>query len=151
MYCIYRCWKDAGCFQGLVAARSWRFESSLGHHSFCPSRTEIPNNAPMRLQILRLRMLGLSLSAIARSTGRARQTVTKVVRAPEIQAKMRELRERLLGDADNWPESVNFAIRHEANGALAYRLLADFGVIPTSAQDEPAGQLSSSHRRRLRI
>jgi hypothetical protein len=55
--------------------------------------------------------------------------VTKVVRAPDIQAKAQEVRARLL--ADDWAESLNFVVRTELNGAMAYRLARAFGVVPS--------------------
>jgi len=45
---------------------------------------------PMQAKILELYRQGCSLCEIARITHRARQTVTKIVRAPEVQAKIRE-------------------------------------------------------------
>jgi len=99
----------------------------------------------MQMQILRLRMQRCSLCEIARRTGHARQTVTKVVRAPEVQDKMRELKERLLGESDGWIESVRYAVRNELDGSLAYRLL--FGVIPTTEQDVAASRARSSPRK----
>jgi hypothetical protein len=85
---------------------------------------------PMQAEILRLYVQGCSLCEIARRTGRARQTCTKVVRAPDIQAKIQEQKEKLLGESDAWLESVNFAVAHELNGQLAFRLSQLFEIIP---------------------
>ena len=90
----------------------------------------------MQAQILRLYMEGCSLSEISRRTHRARQTVTKVVRAPDVQAKLKEVKAILLGEADAWAESINYAVTHETDAALAYRLLQDFGVIPSPEKEE---------------
>jgi hypothetical protein len=60
-------------------------------------------------QILRLYMQGCRLCEIARRTHRPRQTVTKVVRAPDVQGRIRETKERLLGESDAWLESIAFA------------------------------------------
>ena len=68
---------------------------------------------------------------IARRTHRARQTVTKVVRAPDIQAKIREQKEKLLAESDDWLESINFAVTHETDARLAYKLSEAFGIIPS--------------------
>ena len=81
---------------------------------------------PMQAEILRL-----YLCEIARRTHRARQTVTKVVRAPDIETVIRQQRERLLAESDAWAESINFAVTHELDGRLAYRLAKDFGAIPS--------------------
>ena len=86
---------------------------------------------PMQAEIIRLYLEGRSLCEISRRTHRARQTVTKVVRAPDIQAMIREQRERLLGESDDWLESINFAVTHETDARLAYKLSEAFGIIPS--------------------
>jgi hypothetical protein len=101
----------------------------------------------MQLKILRLYLQGKSFCEISRRTHRARQTVTKVCRSPEVQQKFQELKERLLGESDDWVESINFAVTHEVNGALAYQLLKDFGVIPVHDQDVAASRARSSPRK----
>ena len=83
-----------------------------------------------QLEIIRLYMQGCSLCEIARITHRARQTVAKIVRAPEVQAKIEELKGKLLGSSDKWIESLNYAVDTELDGNLAYELMKDFGVIP---------------------
>lgn len=50
-----------------------------------------------------------------------RQTVTKVVRAPDVRAKIEELKAMLLAESDAWAESLNYAVMHELDGRLAYR------------------------------
>ena len=45
--------------------------------------------------------------------------------------RIQEVKERLLAESDAWAESVNFAVTHELDGRLAYRLLVAFSVIPT--------------------
>ncbi len=96
-----------------------------------------------QLQIIKLYLEGHSLSEISRETNRARQTVTKICRAPDVQAKIRELREKLLGESDDWLESINFAVTHELNGLLAYTLLKDFGVIPQRVENSAAERQSN--------
>ncbi len=66
--------------------------------------------------------------------------MTKICRLPEVQDKLREVKERLLAEADDWTESINFAVTHETDGSLAYRLLKDFAVIPTREQLKPRRQ-----------
>ena len=81
---------------------------------------------------------GFSLREIARRTHRARQTCTKICRSGEIQTKVQQLKHRLLGESDAWLESLNHAITHEMNGALAYKLLQAFGVVPRPEKNVPA-------------
>jgi hypothetical protein len=96
---------------------------------------------PMQAKILELYLQGRSLCEIARITHRARQTVTKIVRAPEVQAKIQELKGKLLGSSDKWIESVNYAVDTELDGNLAFELMKDFGVIPPQVKYvQPAQQ-----------
>src|SRR5215470_13598208 len=92
----------------------------------------------MQTEILQLYLQGCSLCEIARRTGRARQTITKICRLPDVQAKIEELRGKLLGESDDWAESINFAVRHETDGRLAYKLLQAFGAIPSAEKRVPA-------------
>jgi hypothetical protein len=62
-----------------------------------PVETRLRISVPMQLWIIKLFMPDHSLCEISRITGRARQTVTKVVRAPGIQARREELKAKLLG------------------------------------------------------
>ena len=86
---------------------------------------------PMQAEIIRLYLEGRSLCEISRRTHRARQTVTKVVRAPDIQAKVQEVQARLLAESDDWLESINFAVTRELDGRLGYKLSEAFGIIPS--------------------
>jgi hypothetical protein len=86
----------------------------------------------MQGEIVKLYLGGHSLSEISRQTHRARQTVTKVCRGPDIQTMIREQREMWIAESHAWAESINFAVTHELDGRLAYRLCEAFGVIPPS-------------------
>ena len=89
---------------------------------------------PMQAQIIALFVKGYSLSEISRQTHRARQTVTKICRSEDVQAKIQELRARLLAESDAWLESINFAVTHETDGRLAYKLSEVFGIIPSPSK-----------------
>jgi DNA-binding CsgD family transcriptional regulator len=101
-------------------------------------------NAAQQLQILDMFLAGYGYSAIARQLHRNRRTVTRICKSPEIEAKMEELKGRLLGESDDWVESINFAVRHEMDGRLAYQLAKDFGVIPSPAKNLPAEKQNSN-------
>jgi hypothetical protein len=88
---------------------------------------------PARLRIFQLRMQGHSWSEIGRRTKHCRETCRKILRDPEIQTRMRQLKERLLGESDEWAKSISFAVRTEVNGQLAFKLLERFDVIPSRA------------------
>jgi len=81
-------------------------------------------------QIIGLYLAGHNFVEIARQLHRDRRTVAKICRLPDVQAKVREIREKLLAESDDWAESINFAVRHETDGRLAYKLLQAFGAIP---------------------
>jgi hypothetical protein len=95
---------------------------------------------PMQAQIIALFVKGYSLSEISRQTHRARQTVTKICRSEDVQAKIQELRARLLGESDDWLESINFAVTHETDARLACKLSEAFGIIPTREKNALTGK-----------
>ena len=47
---------------------------------------------------------------------------------------MSEARERLLAESDAWLESINFAVTHEPDGRLGYKLSELFGIIPSPSK-----------------
>ena len=115
-----------------------------------PSRLRISPVA--QLEIIRLYMRGCSFCEITRRTGRARQTVTKICRSEDVQAKIRELKQRVLSVSDSWVASVKFAVDNETDGKLAYGLLRDFNVIPPradSAQPKKPNEDQVTDRERL--
>ena len=106
-------------------------KSALKSTAIVPTEPILRITAPMQAEIIRLYMEGCSLCEIARQTGRARQTVTKVARRLDVEAKIREMKEKLLAESDAWLESINFAVTHEMDGALALRLCTAFGIVPS--------------------
>lgn len=85
----------------------------------------------VQAQVIKLYLEGRNFVQIARQLHRDRRTVAKICRLPDVQAKITEIRERLLAEAEAWVESLNFAVTSELKGKLAYRLLKYFGVIPS--------------------
>lgn len=97
---------------------------------------------PQQLRIIEKYMRGTSIRHIAEEEDRARQTVTKIVRAPEVQSYIEKLREEVMALGDEMVKSVRFALRHELDGRLAHEMLKDIGVIqprtePWSSQCQP--------------
>jgi Helix-turn-helix domain len=96
------------------------------------SRTYLP---PLQVERIKLRYVeGKSLRQIAAEEGRARQTITKIVRSPEMQEHLQQLRGKLYGFLDElvdtvYAECVNKRAQ-TGNAELAYSLLVHFGVIP---------------------
>jgi hypothetical protein len=89
---------------------------------------------PQQLRIIEKYMQGISLRRIAEEEDRARQTVTKIVRAPEVEGCIEKLREEVIALGDEMVKSVRFAVRHELDGRLAYEMLKDIGVLRPRAQ-----------------
>jgi hypothetical protein len=88
-------------------------------------------NAAQQLQILDMFLAGYGYSAIARQSHRNRRTVTRICKSRDVLAKIQEQKAKLLGESDSWLESINFAVTHEMNGEIAFRLLRAFGAIPS--------------------
>jgi hypothetical protein len=88
---------------------------------------------PQQLRIIEKYMQGMSLRRIAEEEDRARQTVTKIVRAPEVEGCIEKLREEVIALGDEMVKSVRFAVRHELDGRLAYDMLKDIGVLQPRA------------------
>ena len=88
-------------------------------------------NAAQQFQIVEMFFAGYSYSAIARQLHRNRRTVTRICTSRKIQETVREMKAKLLAESDAWLESINFAVTHETDARLAYKLSEAFGIIPT--------------------
>src|SRR5262249_238578 len=60
-----------------------------------------------------------------------------------VQDKVREMNEKLLTESDAWAESINFAVKHETDGRVAYALAKSFGAIPSPEKKMPIGKQKS--------
>lgn len=94
---------------------------------FGKSGLQVP--VPQQLRIVEKYMQGMSIRRIAEDEDRARQTVTKIVRAPEVQNYIEKLREQVIALGDEMLNSVRYALRNELHGQLGYQMLKDIGVI----------------------
>ena len=102
-----------------------------------PKRTKKPLSripAPQSERILQRFIVGQSIREISRGEGRARQTVTKIVRSDKVQAYVQGMRERFYGLGDDALAAVQHALQQQKDAQLAYRLLMDIGVVPTAEQ-----------------
>src|ERR1019366_6741193 len=95
-----------------------------------PSR--IP--APQSERILQRYITGESIREISREEGRARQTVTKIVRSDQMQSYVQAMREHFYGLGDDALAAVQHALQQQKDAQLAYRLLIDIGVVPSAEQ-----------------
>src|SRR5215472_2178846 len=59
----------------------------------------------VQAQIIKLYLAGHNFVEIARQLHRDRRTVAKICRLPDVQAKVREIREKLLADAEIGPRA----------------------------------------------
>jgi hypothetical protein len=107
--------------------------------------SQVPSGQQLRIQ--RMYMQGMSIRRIAEEEDRARQTVAKIVRAPEMQNYLEKLRATIVGLGDDAVNSIRFALRHETDGRIAYSLLKDLGAIQTGTADQMDGGIASTERR----
>jgi hypothetical protein len=102
-----------------------------------PKRTKKPLSripAPQSERILQRYITGESIREISREEGRARQTVTKIVRSDQMQSYVQAMREHFYGLGGDALAAVQHALQQQKDAQLAYRLLVDIGVVPTEEQ-----------------
>ncbi|MGA8233038.1 MAG: hypothetical protein WB795_16310 [Candidatus Acidiferrales bacterium] len=80
---------------------------------------------------------GQSIREISRKEGRARETVTKIVRSSEVNTYVSTLRERFYGPGDHALSAVEHGLRQDRDARLGYRLLMDIGVVPSPGERQP--------------
>lgn len=97
-------------------------------------RTTIPT--PQSERIMQRYASGQSIRKISRSEGRARQTVTKIVRSEDMRKCACELRERLYALGDHALAAVEDGLVQQKDARLGYRLLEDIGAVP-SVHEKP--------------
>ncbi len=95
-------------------------------------RTSIP--PPQSQRIMQRFVAGQSIREISREEGRARETITKIVRCDEMQAHVKKMRERFYGFGCDALDAVRYALRKKKDGQLGYRFLVDIGVVPTQEE-----------------
>jgi len=102
------------------------------------------------LSIQRRHLAGQSNREIARAERCGRSTVAKVVRAPDLQQHLQQVRERIWGMADSAADALHEAIVEGRDPRIAYELLRDVGVLPRASQIvyDPNGTSPSTQERR---
>jgi hypothetical protein len=88
---------------------------------------------PQQARIKAAYIAGTPIREIARNEGRNAETVTKIVRSPDMQQYVEDLTERYTGLGLDALKSVAFAVRTEMDGQLSRKLLIDIGVIKPQA------------------
>jgi transposase len=86
------------------------------------------------VRIERRYLEGQSSREIARAENCGRNTVSKIVKAPELQEHLQRIRERIWGMADSAADVVLEAIVEKRDVRISYELLRDIGVLPRASQ-----------------
>jgi hypothetical protein len=99
------------------------------HKKHCP---HIPEAKIVRIQHRHL--VGQSNREIARAEHCGRSTISKIVKAPELQEHLQQVRERIWGMADCAADVVYEAIVEKRDVKTSYELLRDISVLPRASQ-----------------
>jgi hypothetical protein len=87
---------------------------------------------PQQQRIKSKYISGASIRQIAREEGRARETITKIVRSKDMVQMVQEQREKFFGRLDEILEALFRSIKESKDGGkLAYECLKDAGIIPS--------------------
>lgn len=89
-----------------------------------------------RERILQKHVPGKSISAISQEENRNRETVSKIVRGPEMQEYVRAMRERFFGLSLDAIAAVRHSMTQQKDGRLGFNLLASIGVVPTQEEKQ---------------
>jgi hypothetical protein len=95
-------------------------------------RPHIPSAKIVRIE--RRHLEGESNREIARAEHCGRNTVSKIVKAPELQEHLQRIRERIWGMADHAADVVFEAVVQKRDVRISYELLRDIGVLPRASQ-----------------
>ena len=82
-----------------------------------------------RLKLQQMYLDGVSIDRIARETGHCWRTVSKVVRAEDMETKIRELREKFYGQLDELLLAAIIGAKTR-DARLAYKMVCDAGLLP---------------------
>ncbi len=109
------------------------FEPGTNRHKPAKKmRNRVP--PPQRERILQKHVIGKSIIDISKEEHRNRETISKIVRGPEMHNLVREMRERFFGLASDAISAVEHALVEQQDGRLAFQLLSSIGVIPSAEQ-----------------
>ena len=107
-------------------------KSRKAQNSTKTSQSRIP--APQRARIVQKFVSGRGIRQISREENRSRATVTRIVRASEVQAYVQDLRAAYYGLGQEAVEALRRSLRTTTDGKIAYQLLADIGVVPNQEE-----------------
>jgi hypothetical protein len=85
-------------------------------------------------KIIEAYVKGKSIRAIASELDRDRETVARIVKAPEVQAAIERGKEEVFGLIPDIVDSLCYGLRNEVNGELALTLGECLGLVPSAQQ-----------------
>jgi hypothetical protein len=92
-------------------------------------KTRVPPGQQAAIQASYL--LGKSIRQIAREQKRDPATVSKIVKSPDMDRIVLDMREKFFGELlPTALQSVQFALDEETDGRLGYQVMMDSGVVP---------------------
>jgi hypothetical protein len=91
---------------------------------------------PQRERILQQFVSGKSIRAISREEGRARETVTAIVRSKRMGEIVSEMQIAHLGLLDKAVESLRRALERDDEGWLSFRMLEEAGFIKPWTEED---------------
>jgi hypothetical protein len=112
-----------------------------------PKSTKAPRTIvppPQSQRIMQRFVAGQSIREISRQEGKARETVTKIVRSDEMSAFVRQMRESFYGLGVDALDAVRHSLCQKKDGQLGYKLLTDIGIIPPSEERQSLSVVSPS-------
>jgi hypothetical protein len=92
-------------------------------------RNRVP--PPQRERILEKYVKGKSIVDISKEEQRNRETVSKIVRGPEMQEFVRAMRERFYALGGDAISAIQHTLQQGNDGRLGFQVLASIGVIPS--------------------
>ena len=95
-------------------------------------RNRVP--PPQRERILGKYVKGKSIVDISKEEQRNRETVSKIVRGPEMQEFVRAMRERFYALGGDAISAIQHALQKENDGRLGFQVLESIGIIPSTEE-----------------
>jgi len=93
------------------------------------TRNRVP--PPQRERILQKYVAGKSIVEISVEEKRNRETISKIIRGPEMEEFVRAMRERFYALGHDAISAVRHALTEQNDGRLGFQLLVSIGVVPS--------------------
>jgi|SRR5215472_231620 len=96
------------------------------------SRTSVP--PPQSARIANRFIGGESIRKIAREEGRDRETVKRIVQAPDVHQYVLLLRAKFFGVGADAVDVIRHQLKNEKDGRLGLEILRDVGAVPSKRE-----------------